>query len=84
VTEFAERRTGLGVLRLLAPTECVMDRLAGYYHWDDPQCLEQAVAVARRQVIDLPRVEAWSSREGSLGKFQLFRNRLESGDLKPE
>lgn len=26
ITEFAERRTRLGVPRLLAPTECVMDR----------------------------------------------------------
>ena len=31
VTQFAERVTPLGVLRLLSPTECVMDRLAAYY-----------------------------------------------------
>ncbi len=76
VTEFAERRTPLGLLRLLAPTDCVMDRLAGYYHWDDPQCLDQALIVARRQAIDLDRVEAWSRREGALEKFQIFRDRL--------
>ena len=80
VTEFAERRTAVGVLRLLAATECVMDRLAGYYHWDDPQCLEQAVAVARRHAIDVSRVKAWSEREGSLRKFQQFRDRLQSGE----
>lgn len=78
VTRFAERRTPLGALRLLAPTECVMDRLAGYYHWDDPQCLEQALAVARRQAIDLPRVEAWSRNERSLEKYRIFRDRLSS------
>lgn len=77
VTEFAERRTPVGVLRLLAPTECVMDRLAGYYHWDDAQCLDQALAVARRHPIDLERVEAWSAREGSRQKFRAFRERLE-------
>jgi hypothetical protein len=76
VTAFAERRTALGVLRLLAPTECVMDRLAGYYHWDDLQCLDQALAVARRHDADLVRIEAWSEREASRRKFVVFRERL--------
>jgi hypothetical protein len=32
IREFADRRSAAGVLRLLRPTECVMDRLAGYFH----------------------------------------------------
>jgi hypothetical protein len=76
VTEFAERRTPLGVLRLLAPTECVMDRLAGFYHWNDRQCLEQALEVARRQPIDLARIETWSRSESSLAKFREFADEL--------
>lgn len=76
VTEFAERRTRAGVLRLLAPTECVMDRLAGYYHWGDAQCLEQAVAVARRHPIDLARLEGWSRREGARRKLESFLQRI--------
>lgn len=80
VTEFAERRTRFGVLRLLGPTECVMDRLAGYYHWRDPQCLDQAVAVARRHPVDLRRIEAWSQREGAEARFRDFRSRLGAGD----
>jgi hypothetical protein len=76
VTEFAERRTRLGMLRLLAPTECVMDRLAGFYHWNDRQCLEQALEVARRQSIDLMRIEKWSRNENSLVKFREFTARL--------
>lgn len=78
-TEFAERSTPLGVLRLLAPTECVMDRLTGYYHWSDPQCLEQAVAVARRHPIDLPRIEAWSRRAGAAPRYRTFAERLREG-----
>lgn len=55
-----------GELRLLTPMDCVMDRLAGYYHWKDPQSLDQAVAVARRrQKIDLQRIERWSRRRTS-------------------
>lgn len=76
VTEFAERSTRLGVLRLLAPTECVMDRLAGFYHWNDRQCLEQALEVVRRQPIDLVRIEAWSRRESALKKFDEFAERI--------
>lgn len=76
VSEFAELRTRVGTLRLLAPTECVMDRLAGYYDWDDPQCLDQAIEVARRRSIDLERIERWSRGERSLEKFRRFREGL--------
>lgn len=80
VTEFAERTTPFGVLRLLAPTECVMDRLAGYYHWSDPQCLEQALVVARRHAIDLTRIEAWSRREGAEERYRTFAERLREAE----
>jgi hypothetical protein len=32
-----------GLLRIISPTDCVKDRLAGYYHWGDRQSLFQAV-----------------------------------------
>jgi hypothetical protein len=76
VTEFAERTTRHGVLRLLAPTECVMDRLAAYYHWDDLQCLDQALAVASAHPIDLERIAAWSRREARSERFREFERRL--------
>jgi hypothetical protein len=77
VTEFAERRTPVGTLRLLMPTECVMDRLAGYYHWSDEQCLDQAIAVARRHPIDLERLGEWSIGEPATSKFEQFLARLQ-------
>jgi hypothetical protein len=76
LTSFAERSTPLGTLRLLPPTECVMDRLAAFYHWNDRQSLEQAVAVARRQSVDLRRIEEWSRGEGASKKFREFSDRL--------
>lgn len=76
VTEFAEIPTAHGVLRILAPTECVMDRLAGFYHWNDAQCLEQALAVARRHPIDVARIERWSPGEAAAVKFEEFAARL--------
>jgi hypothetical protein len=76
VTEFAELRTAAGVLRLLTPTDCVMDRLAAFYHWDDLQCLEQALSVACHHPIDLQRVRRWSHKESAAAKFEVFAERL--------
>lgn len=76
VTEIAERETALGLLRLLPPTECVMDRLASYYHANDTECLEQAVAVARAHAVDLQRIQAWSERERFPAEYQEFLARL--------
>jgi hypothetical protein len=78
IREFAERETSAGVLRLLRPTECVMDRLAWYIHDADPQCLEQAVRVASRHEVDLRRIERWARGEGPRGteRFREFARRL--------
>jgi hypothetical protein len=76
VHEFAERRTSLGTLRILTPTDCVMDRLAWYYHANDEQGLEQAVAVAAANEVDLDRIDAWSKRERASEKLERFRARL--------
>lgn len=76
VTNIEVRETPFGELRLLPPTECVMDRLAAFYHWKDGQALVQAVAVATRQAIDLERIRTWSAREGHLDRFEIFLDEL--------
>jgi hypothetical protein len=78
VHEFAERRTAHGTLAILTPTDCVMDRLAWYYHAQDEQGLEQAVAVAAANEVDLGRIETWSKRVRAGEKFARFRARLRS------
>jgi hypothetical protein len=35
VERVSECRTTTGRLRLLTPTDCVKDRLAAYFHWND-------------------------------------------------
>jgi hypothetical protein len=57
-----------------------MDRLAGFYHWNDAQCMEQAVAVAIRHPVDLDRIRDWSARESSSRKFEEFLARLGATD----
>ncbi len=65
-------KTRFGSLRLLTPTDSVKDRLAAYYHWNDPQALEQAVMVAKAQKVRLPEVRKWSEKEGHKEKFDIF------------
>lgn len=64
--------TRLGTLFLLGPTECVKDRLAAFYFWNDKQSLEQAKQVVRRQKIDFKEVKRWSRVEGKLKKYNEF------------
>lgn len=69
-------RTRSGRLRLLSPTDCVKDRLAAYYHWNDRQSLDQALMVAKNRKIDLKEVKRWSKNEGQLDKYPDFLKRL--------
>lgn len=78
--EVAEKRTKEGKIRLLTPTQCVMDRLAAYFHWNDLQSLDQAVMVATRQKISIPALEAWARREGMAEKIRAFKERLGKGN----
>ncbi len=65
-----------GTLSLLSPTDCVKDRLAAFFHWQDQQTLKQAGLVAQAQDIDLSEIERWSRREGKLKEFQKIRKLL--------
>ena len=69
-----------GTLRIISPTDCVKDRLAGYYHWQDRQSLAQAALVAEENDVDLQEIERWSIREAKLDKFEDFRTQLTSAN----
>jgi len=69
-----------GELRIISPTDCVKDRLAWYYHYNDQQALEQAALVARDKEIDIKEIERWSIAEGKLAAFQDIKNRLKKID----
>ena len=56
--------TEYGPLRIVSPTQSIMDRLAAYVHWHDNQSFDQAVMVAKRQQVDWPALRSWSDREG--------------------
>jgi len=63
-------------LRLLSPTQSVMDRLAAYFHWNDLQCLDQAIWIAEKQPIQIFKIREWAKREGEKNKFNIFLKNL--------
>jgi hypothetical protein len=80
VKEVNEIELDTGTLKIISPTDCVKDRLAGYYHWNDAQCLEQAALMAQTKEIDLDEVERWSEVEGKLDEFKRIRHRLAAAE----
>jgi hypothetical protein len=76
VREIRELKRGRSVLRLLSPTDCVKDRLAAFYHWNDRQSLDQAILVCRAADVDLDEVERWSIAEGKRDGFRSFKKAL--------
>jgi hypothetical protein len=63
VREPAKRKTKWGEIRLLSPLDCVLDRLSAFLHWNDRQCLLQAVHVAAKHHVELSEVRAWVEEE---------------------
>ena len=63
-------------LRMLSVTDCVKDRLAAFYHWDDRQALEQAILVCLAQRVNMREVGRWSRAEGQEVGFAEFRREL--------
>ena len=78
VKEVATRTTETGTLKLLTPTDCIKDRLAAYYHWDDEQSVDQAIWVANENDFDMESIETWSLNEGMIDKFQDFKLGLDN------
>ena len=76
LTDEKKIKTRSGTIALLTPTDCVKDRLAAFYHWSDPQALEQALMVTEAQDIDLGEVRRWSVKEGHEEKYQAFLRKL--------
>ena len=61
-------------MKLLTPTDCVKDRLAAFFHWNDYQSLNQALLVAKRQKakVHLKEIEKWAKVEDKLEKLKIF------------
>jgi hypothetical protein len=72
IHKFKTLKTTSGSLKLLNPTDCVKDRLASFFHWNDEQALEQALLVSENCLIDLSDLKRWAKKEGFEKKMKLF------------
>lgn len=79
--DVAEKRTAAGTLRLLTPTQCVMDRLAAYFHCNDPAVAGPGSDGGLEPRLNFSRLEEWAKREGASEKLGTFRKRL--GGVRP-
>ena len=75
IKRIKEIRYDTGILRVISPTDCVKDRLAAYYFWEDRQALAQAVLVATHNRINMGEIKKWSQAEGNIEKFKKFFKR---------
>jgi hypothetical protein len=57
------RKTPWGDIRMFSPLDCVLDRLAHFFVWNDRQCLQQAAHVAAGYDVDLGEVRRWAAGE---------------------
>jgi hypothetical protein len=55
--------TEYGPLRIVTPTQIIMERVAAYVHWHDNQSLDQAIMVAVRQPVDWLALYQWAERD---------------------
>ena len=76
VRQVETRDTAAGRLRLLSPTDCVKDRLAAFFYWNDKMAFEQALLVAKVQSIDIAEIQRWAQKEGNIERFRLFEESL--------
>jgi hypothetical protein len=75
IKHIREIRYATGILRVISPTDCVKDRLAAYYFWEDQQSLAQAVLVAIYNRINVSEIKRWSQAEGKIEGFKIFLER---------
>ncbi len=76
VSEFNYIDTRFGTICLLTPTDCVKDRLAAYFFWNDLQSLDQAVMVAIRNKIDIQDIKKWAQKQGEIKKYNIFSKKI--------
>jgi len=76
VSAISKVKLPTGLLKVISPSDCVKDRLAAFFYWNDLQALEQALLVARSKKIDSKEVERWANTEKMTEKYREFAKRL--------
>lgn len=69
-------------IRLYSPTQCVMDRLAAWFHWHDRNSLLQAIWVAEKHPISIQKIKKWAKSENEPQKLEEFIELLKKSRTK--
>jgi hypothetical protein len=72
VLRFNNLKTRFGVIQLLTPTDCVKDRLAAYFFWNDRQSLDQAIMVSKAKKVSFTDIKKWAEKQGEIEKYKEF------------
>jgi hypothetical protein len=64
------------VLKILSPTDCIKDRLAGYIYFNSNENLQQALLVAKEQPFKKAAVQKWCRQEGAEWAYEEFLRSL--------
>lgn len=77
---------GLGKLRIITPTQSIMDRLIAAAAWTEPQSLEQALLVAEHQKgkIDWQHLDQWVMAEGIQRDKEIIEFYAKTGRSVPQ
>lgn len=59
-------------LKILSPTQSIMDRLAAFYFWKDRTIIKAWSRLAKNQNYSIAKIKEWSTKEGELDKFKVF------------
>ena len=78
VKKINQLKTKSGTIKLLTPTDCIKDRLAAYFFWDDLQSLKQAILVAKRNRVNFSNIRRWAKNENNEDRFKIFLKELNS------
>ncbi len=64
-------------IRIYSPTDCIRDRLTNYIQSKAPECLDQAVRVAKCQPHDTNRIKSWCLRKNGSVALQEFTTMIQ-------
>ncbi len=60
------------VISMYSPTQCVMDRLAAWFHWNDRRSLIHALWVCEKHPVNLDKIKKWAQKEDESEKLEIF------------
>ena len=60
------------IVKMYSPTQCVMDRLSAWFHWNDRRSLIHALWVCEKHPVNIDKIKRWAGKEGEAEKLKIF------------